>query len=74
MALFDIQNLLDSISEQMKAAKIKPEDLEDMDLEDILEEIEDEEEITIIDDDRLNSEEYGTSYSDWSPDPEDYLT
>jgi len=74
MPPFDLQNLLDSISEQMKASKIKPEDLENMDLEEILEEIEDEEEITIIDDDRLNSEDYGTSYSDWSPDPEDYLT
>ena len=74
MPPFDLQNLLDSISEQMKASKIKPEDLENMDLEEILKEIEDEEEITIIDDDRLNSEDYGTSYSDWSPDPEDYLT
>lgn len=74
MAPFDIQNLLDSISEQMKASKLKPEDLENMDIEEILEEIEDDEEITIIDDDRMNSEDYGTSYSDWSPDPEDYLT
>lgn len=71
---FDIQNLLDSINEQMKLSRIKREDLENMDIEEILEEMEDEEEITVIDDDRTNSDEYGTSYSDWSPDPEDYLT
>jgi hypothetical protein len=28
----------------------------------------------MVDDDRENAEDYGSSFSDWSPDPEDYLT
>jgi len=71
---FNIQNMLDSIHEQLKAARIKPEDLENLDIEEILEEMDDDEQITIIEDDRTSSEDYGTAYSDWSPDPEDYLT
>ena len=73
MGGFNLENILESVREQMKAERMQPEDLDDMSLEEIMEEASDEE-LHINDDDRKNAEDYGSSYSDWSPDPEDYLT
>ncbi len=69
---FNLENILESVREQMKAARMQPEDLDDMSLEEIMEEA--SEELHMVDDDRENAEDYGSSFSDWSPDPEDYLT
>ena len=69
---FNLENILESVREQMKAARMQPEDLDDMSLEEIMEEA--AEELHMVDDDRENAEDYGSSFSDWSPDPEDYLT
>ena len=47
-----------------------------MSLEAIMEEANEEleEGDHMVDDDRENAEDYGESFSDWSPNPEDYLT